>query len=41
VPYAPLYFVNQGFLLHPSVRGWHNNALRIIDWRQLWLEPSK
>ena len=41
VPYAPLYHANQGFLLHPSVRGWQNNRLRVYDWRQLSLEPAK
>jgi oligopeptide transport system substrate-binding protein len=41
VPYAPLYHANQGFLLDPSVHGWQNNRLRVIDWRQLWLEPAK
>jgi oligopeptide transport system substrate-binding protein len=41
VPYAPLYHANAGFLLHPTVHGWRNNPLHIIDWRQLWLEPSK
>jgi len=41
VPYAPLYHANQGFLLDPSVHGWLNNRLRIIDWRQLWLGPAR
>ncbi len=41
VPYAPLYYTNNGFLLHPSVHGWRNNPLHIIDWRELWLEPAK
>ena len=38
VPYAPLYFMNQGFLLHPSVHGVHPNLLQAIDWREIWLE---
>ena len=38
VPYAPLFYNNQGFLLHPSVHGWRNNPLHTIDWRALWLE---
>jgi oligopeptide transport system substrate-binding protein len=41
VPYAPLYHANQGFLLAPSVRGWQSNPLRIVDWRQLSLQPAK
>jgi oligopeptide transport system substrate-binding protein len=39
VPFAPLYYTNIGFLLHPSVHGWRNNPLHDIDWRELWLEP--
>lgn len=41
VPYAPLYFSNQGYLLSPSVHGWRSNPLRIINWRDLWLEAPK
>ena len=37
--YAPLYYTNQGFLVHPSVRGWRDNPLQAIDWRELYLEP--
>ncbi|MEO7598595.1 MAG: peptide ABC transporter substrate-binding protein [Opitutus sp.] len=38
VPYAPLFYPNQGYLVHPTVRGWRTNGLRAIDWRELWLE---
>jgi oligopeptide transport system substrate-binding protein len=41
VPYAPLYQMNQGFLLHPSVHGLQPNLLQAIDWREIWLEPPK
>jgi oligopeptide transport system substrate-binding protein len=37
--YAPLYYTNQGFLVHPSVRGWRDNPIQLIDWRELYLEP--
>jgi oligopeptide transport system substrate-binding protein len=40
-PYAPLYFTNQCNLIHPSVRGWRDNPLYVIDWRDLWLEAQK
>jgi oligopeptide transport system substrate-binding protein len=40
-PYSPLFFMNQGFLQHPSVHGWRSNPLHIIDWRALWLEDPK
>jgi len=40
-PYAPLYYTNRGFLMQPSVHGWRNNPLEMIDWRQLWLENPK
>lgn len=39
VPYAPLFYVNQCFLVSPQVRGWRDNALGQIDWRELSLEP--
>jgi oligopeptide transport system substrate-binding protein len=37
--YAPVYYTNQGFLVHPSVRGWQDNAIDTVDWRGLHLEP--
>ncbi len=37
--YAPIYFSNQGILVHPSVRGWRDNGSAWIDWRELSLEP--
>ena len=39
-PYAPLYFRNKCHLVHPAVRGWRDNALYIIDWREVWLEAG-
>ena len=39
VPYAPLYFTNRAFLVHPSVRGWRDNVVGRIQWRDLYLAP--
>jgi ABC-type oligopeptide transport system substrate-binding subunit len=40
-PLVPLYFGNQCNLVGPSVRGWQDNPVGAIDWRDLWLEPAK
>ena len=40
-PLAPLYFTNQCNLIHPDLRGWRDNPLYAIDWRDLWLETAK
>lgn len=40
-PYAPIYSSNKCQLIHPSVRGWRDNALYVIDWRELSLETPK
>ena len=37
--FAPIYYTNQGFLVHPSVRGWQDNAIDIVDWRGIHLVP--
>jgi oligopeptide transport system substrate-binding protein len=37
VAYAPLYHVNVAFLVHPSVRGWRDNIIGRIQWRDLYL----
>lgn len=37
--FAPVYYANQGFLVHPSVLGWRDNAIDTIDWRELHLAP--
>ncbi len=37
-PYAPLYYVNQCYLVSPRVQGWRDNALGQIDWRELDLK---
>jgi ABC-type oligopeptide transport system substrate-binding subunit len=37
--YAPVYYTNQGFLVRPSVRGWQENAIDIVDWRGIHLVP--
>ena len=41
VPYSPLYWANQGFLLQPSVQGWRSNRLRTVDWRAVSLGSAK
>ena len=38
-PYVPLYYVNQCFLVSPMVKGWRDNPLGQIDWRELYLRP--
>ena len=40
-PYAALYYSNMCNLIDPSVRGWRDNSLYAIDWRDLWLEAPK
>jgi oligopeptide transport system substrate-binding protein len=39
VAYAPLYYTNRAFLVHPSVRGWHDNLTETIIWSDLYLAP--
>jgi oligopeptide transport system substrate-binding protein len=39
VAYAPLYYGNVAFLVHPSVRGWHDNVVGRIPWTDVYLEP--
>jgi len=41
VPYAPVFFAIRTQLVHPSVRGWRNNAVQQIDWRELSVEAPK
>ena len=38
-PYPPLYFVDKCFLVSPLLRGWRDNALGAVDWRELFLQP--
>ena len=35
----PIAYWNQVHLVSPMVKGWRDNALYAIDWRELWLEP--
>jgi len=37
--FAPIYYTNQGLLIGPSVRGWRDNGISVIDWRELYLQP--
>jgi oligopeptide transport system substrate-binding protein len=39
VPFAPLFFIDQPTLVSAQVKGWRDNALGIIDWRELSLAP--
>lgn len=39
VAYAPLYYANRAFLVHPSVRGWRDNVVGRIQWREIYLAP--
>lgn len=39
-PFAPLYYVNQCFAVRAEVRGWRDNPLGQIDWRDLSLEGA-
>jgi len=38
-PLIPLFFINQPFLVSPRVRGWRDNNLSQIDWRELSIAP--
>ena len=37
--YVPVYYSNRGILVAPGVRGWQDNAIPVLDWRNLYLEP--
>lgn len=37
--FIPIAFANQAHLVSPMVKGWRENALYAIDWRELWLAP--
>jgi oligopeptide transport system substrate-binding protein len=37
--YVPFAYHNQAHLISPMVKGWRENALYVIDWREIWLEP--
>jgi oligopeptide transport system substrate-binding protein len=37
--FVPIAYVNQAHLVSPMVKGWRENALYAIDWREIWLEP--
>jgi len=39
VPYAPLYYWNKGVLVLPTVRGWPDNSLNHINWKEISLVP--
>jgi oligopeptide transport system substrate-binding protein len=36
--FVPVAYLNQAHLVSPLVKGWRDNALYAIDWRELWLE---
>jgi oligopeptide transport system substrate-binding protein len=37
--FVPIAYLNQAHLVSPMVRGWRENPLYVIDWREIWLEP--
>jgi oligopeptide transport system substrate-binding protein len=37
--FIPITYLNQAHLVSPMVKGWRDNALYAIDWREIWLEP--
>lgn len=37
--FVPIAYWNQAHLVSRMVKGWRDNALYAIDWRELWLEP--
>jgi len=37
--YAPIAFLNQAHLVSPKLKGWRENAIYQIDWRELSIEP--
>jgi oligopeptide transport system substrate-binding protein len=37
--FVPIAYWNQVHLVSPTVKGWKDNALYAIDWREVWLEP--
>jgi oligopeptide transport system substrate-binding protein len=37
--YAPLFYSNRGFLVDRHVRGWRDNPIMRIEWRELSLVP--
>jgi len=38
-PLIPLYFNNKSYLVSPRVRGWRDNNVGVIDWREVSLAP--
>jgi oligopeptide transport system substrate-binding protein len=40
-PVAPLFFRKFPYALHPSVKGWGNNALSVRGYKFLQLEPAQ
>jgi oligopeptide transport system substrate-binding protein len=37
--FVPVYFTNRGRLIVHSVRGWRDNGIGYVDWREVYLEP--
>ena len=37
--FVPIAYLNQVHLVSPMVKGWRDNALYAVDWREIWLEP--
>jgi oligopeptide transport system substrate-binding protein len=37
--FAPIFYTNQVFLVRPSVQGWQDNPIDIVEWRGIHLVP--
>ena len=38
-PVAPIYFYQYNHLVSPSVRGWHSNVMKHVNYKGVYLEP--
>jgi oligopeptide transport system substrate-binding protein len=36
----PVYYFTHAFLVHPAVRGWHQNVLDRPVYKHVYLEPA-
>jgi oligopeptide transport system substrate-binding protein len=40
-PFAPIYFYQYNYLVSPSVRGWHSNVMKHVNYKGVYLEPQQ
>src|SRR5690625_5830706 len=40
-PVAPIYFYQYNHLVSPSVRGWHSNVMKHVNYKGVYLERSE